>query len=126
LRVFVAVAEYLSFTRAGEALGVTPGAASLQIRALEEYLSRPLFRRNGRVVHLTTEGAALLPRVRQALGDLEHALAVAQRQMHDAEVGAGLGVELVLELDALSDAKRPRNGEHRRLRARARALGVEV
>ncbi len=69
LRVFVAVAEHLNFTRAGEALGVTPGAASLQIRALEEYLSRPLFRRNGRVVELTTEGAALLPRVQQALGD---------------------------------------------------------
>jgi DNA-binding transcriptional LysR family regulator len=71
----VAVAEHLNFTRAGEALGVTPGAASLQIRALEEYLSRPLFRRNGRVVQLTAEGAALLPRVQQALGDLEHALA---------------------------------------------------
>jgi LysR family glycine cleavage system transcriptional activator len=71
----VAVAEHLNFTRASEALGVTPGAASLQIRALEEYLSRPLFRRNGRVVQLTAEGAALLPRVQQALGDLERALA---------------------------------------------------
>jgi LysR family glycine cleavage system transcriptional activator len=75
LRVFVCVAEHLNFTRAGEALGVTPGAASLQIRALEEYLSRPLFRRNGRVVELTAEGAELLPRVQQALGDLERALA---------------------------------------------------
>ena len=71
----MAVAEHLNFTRAGEALGVTPGAASLQIRALEEYLSRQLFRRNGRVVELTTEGAALLPRMQQALGDLERALA---------------------------------------------------
>ena len=70
----MAVAEHLNFTRAGEALGVTAGAASLQIRALEEYLSRALFRRNGRVVTLTTEGAALLPRVQQALRDLERAL----------------------------------------------------
>src|SRR5512134_2776551 len=75
LRVFVCVAEHLNFTRAGEALGVTAGAASLQIRALEEYLSRPLFRRNGRVVELTAEGAELLPRVQQALGDIERALA---------------------------------------------------
>jgi LysR family glycine cleavage system transcriptional activator len=75
LRVFVCVAEHLSFTRAGEALGVTPGAASLQIRALEEYLTRQLFRRNGRVVELTTEGAELLPRVQQALADIERALA---------------------------------------------------
>ena len=65
----------MNFTRAAEALGVTPGAASLQIRALEEYLSRALFRRNGRVVELTTEGAELLPRVQQALADLERALA---------------------------------------------------
>jgi len=64
----------LNFTRAGEALGVTAGAASLQIRALEEYLSRALFRRNGRVVALTTEGAALLPRVQHALRELELAL----------------------------------------------------
>jgi LysR family glycine cleavage system transcriptional activator len=38
-------------------------------------LCRPLFRRDGRVVELTAEGAALLPRVRQALGELEQALA---------------------------------------------------
>jgi LysR family transcriptional regulator, glycine cleavage system transcriptional activator len=74
LRVFVAVAEYLNFTRAADALGVTASAASLQIRALEEYLSRPLFRRTGREVHLTAEGTALLPRVQQALSDIEHAV----------------------------------------------------
>jgi LysR family glycine cleavage system transcriptional activator len=53
---------------------VTASAASLQIRALEEYLRRPLFRRSGRAVTLTSEGAALLPRVQQALGELERAL----------------------------------------------------
>jgi LysR family glycine cleavage system transcriptional activator len=74
LRVFIAVAHHLSFTRAADALGVTAGAASLQIRSLEEYLARPLFRRNGRQVRLTAEGAALLPRVRQALEELERAV----------------------------------------------------
>ena len=74
LRVFVAVAEHLNFTRAADALGVTASAASLQIRALEEYLSRPLFRRNGRQVNLTHEGASLLPRVQQALSDIERAV----------------------------------------------------
>jgi LysR family glycine cleavage system transcriptional activator len=74
LRVFVAVAEHLNFTRAADALGVTASAASLQIRALEQYLSRPLFRRSGREVHLTAEGAALLPRVQQALSDIERAI----------------------------------------------------
>ena len=74
LRVFIAVAHHLSFTRAADALGVTASAASLQIRSLEGYLGRPLFRRNGRQVHLTAEGAALLPRVRQALEQLERAV----------------------------------------------------
>ena len=72
--MFVAVADHLSFTRAADALGVTASAASLQIRALEEYLSRPLFRRDGRQVHLTSEGASLLPRLQHALLDIERAV----------------------------------------------------
>jgi len=84
LRVFVAVAEHLSFTRAGDALGVTTSAASMQIQALEEYLRVALFRRQGRQVELTGEGAALLPKVRQGLADLEQALDEAR-----AERGAG-------------------------------------
>jgi DNA-binding transcriptional LysR family regulator len=79
LRVFIAVAHHLSFTRAADALGVTASAASLQIRSLEEYLGRALFRRNGREVRLTDEGAALLPRVRQALEQLERAVDDARR-----------------------------------------------
>ena len=74
LRVFVAVAQHLSFTRAADSLGVTASAASLQIRTLEEYLARPLFRRNGREVRLTSEGAALLPRIQQSLAELERAI----------------------------------------------------
>ena len=74
LRVFVAVAHHLNFTRAAEALGVSASAASLQIRALEEYLGRALLRRDGRHVSLTDEGTSLLPRVRRALEDLEGAL----------------------------------------------------
>jgi LysR family glycine cleavage system transcriptional activator len=74
LRVFVSVAGHLSFTRAADALGVTASAASLQIRALEEYLGRRLFRRNGRQVNLTSEGATLLPRVQRALEELERAV----------------------------------------------------
>jgi LysR family glycine cleavage system transcriptional activator len=53
---------------------VTVSAASLQIRALEEYLRQPLFRRNGRHVSLTDEGATLLPRVQRALAELERAI----------------------------------------------------
>ena len=74
LRVFVAVAENLSFTRAASALGITGGAVSMQIRSLEEYLRATLFNRSGRVVQLTPEGARLLPRVRKGLEELERAI----------------------------------------------------
>jgi LysR family transcriptional regulator, glycine cleavage system transcriptional activator len=74
LRVFVSVAQHMSFTRAADALGVTASAASVQVRALEEYLGRALFRRNGHQVHLTEEGSALLPRVRHSLEELERAV----------------------------------------------------
>jgi LysR family transcriptional regulator, glycine cleavage system transcriptional activator len=74
LRVFVATAEQLSFSRAAGMLGVTIGAVSMQIRALEEYLRAPLFRRRGRVVQLTGEGERLLPKVRDGLAQLERAI----------------------------------------------------
>jgi LysR family glycine cleavage system transcriptional activator len=74
LRVFVAVAEALSFTRAAHALGITAGAVSMQVRSLEEYLQTPLFLRRGRVLQLTAEGARLLPRVRDGLQQLELAI----------------------------------------------------
>src|SRR5262245_21254005 len=74
LRVFVVTAEHLSFSRAAGVLGVTIGAVSMQIRALEEYLKAPLFRRRGRVVQLTAEGERLLPKVRSSLDALEQAI----------------------------------------------------
>src|SRR5246127_6027130 len=64
LRVFEAVATRLSFGEAAEALHVTPAAVSQQIKSLEDYLQTPLFRRDGRKVQLTPEGAQLLPGIR--------------------------------------------------------------
>ena len=74
LRVFVAVAEHLQFTRAAEALGVTVSAASMQVQALEQYLGSPLFRRQGRLIELTVLGTQLLPKIRQGLNSLQDAI----------------------------------------------------
>lgn len=74
LRVFEAVATRLSFADAADALHVTPAAVSMQIRTLEDYLRVPLFRRSGRAVGLTAEGALLLPGVRRGLGELQQAM----------------------------------------------------
>jgi LysR family glycine cleavage system transcriptional activator len=67
-------------------LGVTAGAASLQVRALEEYLGRPLFRRDGRSVQLTEDGAALLPRAQEALSQRERAIDDTRADRHGGQL----------------------------------------
>lgn len=84
LRVFEAVATRLSFSEAAEALHVTPAAVSQQIRTLEDYLQTPLFRRDGRKVQLTPEGAQLLPGIRHGLDELEATL---QRLRQERQAG---------------------------------------
>jgi LysR family glycine cleavage system transcriptional activator len=74
LRVFEAVASHLSFAAAAHALHVTPAAVSMQVHTLEEYLQVPLFRRSGRAIALTDEGATLLPGVRIGLSELQQAM----------------------------------------------------
>lgn len=85
LRVFVAVAEQLSFSRAAQTLGVSTAAVSQQIRTLEGYLRVPLFLRRGNSIHLTGEATRLLPRVRDALDQLEHTIDEAR---HERRAGA--------------------------------------
>ena len=84
LRVFEAVATRLNFGEAAEALHVTPAAVSQQIKTLEDYLQTPLFRRDGRRVQLTPEGAQLLPGIRHGLDELEATL---QRLRQERQTG---------------------------------------
>ena len=59
IRVFVAVANRLSFTLAAEDLHLTQPAVSLQIKALERSVRIRLFERRGNVLSLTEAGTAL-------------------------------------------------------------------
>ena len=74
LRTFEAAARHLSFTKAAEELGVTPGAVSVQIRTIEEQLQIRLFHRTSRSVRLTASGETLLQAVRAALDVLAQAV----------------------------------------------------
>ena len=67
LRAFEAAARHLSFTKAAEELNVTPAAISHQIKALEEWLGLPLFRRRNREVILTEAGQIYYPGLREGL-----------------------------------------------------------
>ena len=72
LRAFVSVAQLNSFTKAGEILGRSQPAVSLQIQRLEELIDEPLLTRNGKSLDLTDAGECLYDYANQilALNDL--------------------------------------------------------
>jgi LysR family transcriptional regulator, glycine cleavage system transcriptional activator len=77
VRYFEVAARQLSFTKAAQELHVTHSAISHQIKALEEWLGVPLFRRLNRSIVLTEAGQAYVRPVREALeklGDASRAL----------------------------------------------------
>jgi LysR family glycine cleavage system transcriptional activator len=86
LRVFAAVAQHMSVSRAADALGVTASAVSMQLKTLEDYLQLPLLRRRGRNLELTPEGERLLPRVERGLRELEEAIDAARGDRCEGEI----------------------------------------
>jgi DNA-binding transcriptional LysR family regulator len=68
LRAFIFVAEDRSFTRAGQRIGRTQAAISMQMQKLEAQLGEVLFSRGrGEGVELTPHGVFLLGRAREML-----------------------------------------------------------
>jgi len=67
VRAFVMVSESRSFTRAGERLGRSQSAVSLQVRRLEDLVGEPLFQRDARRVSLTDKGEVFLAQARRLL-----------------------------------------------------------
>lgn len=67
LRGFVAVADTASMTAAANALHLTQGAVSQQIRRLEDLFGAPLFVRNRQGLTLTRAGERLLGKARRFL-----------------------------------------------------------
>ncbi len=63
LRAFEAAGRHLSFQKAANELALTPTAISHQIKLLEVYCAKPLFRRRPRPLSLTAAGEILLPAV---------------------------------------------------------------
>ncbi|MDT0506935.1 LysR substrate-binding domain-containing protein [Novosphingobium sp. MMS21-SN21R] len=74
LRCFVTIADTSSFTRAGERLGRTQSAISLQLKRLEEQIGRTLVLRSPRSLSITPDGERLIGHARQIL------------RLHDATV----------------------------------------
>lgn len=71
LRVFAAVARYLSFTRAAEELCLTQPAVSMQVKQLESQLEVALFEHIGKRIYLTEEGKEVYHYARAIAQQLE-------------------------------------------------------
>lgn len=71
LRTFYTVAQYGSFTKAAEVLGLTQPAVSLQIKALEDEYCTELFERVGRDIFTTDSGKTLMIYAEKILSALE-------------------------------------------------------
>ncbi len=67
LRVFCAVAETKSFSKASELIHLTQPAVSLQIQAMEELYETRLFDRSGNTINLTPAGEILYRRAKEIL-----------------------------------------------------------
>jgi len=87
IRVFHAVAQAGSFTRAAERLGLSQSAISRQIGALEEDLATSLFHRHARGLVLTEQGEILL----QTANEVAKRMASVQTALGDSrDTAAGL------------------------------------
>jgi len=67
LRIFLAVAEHLHFTRAAEELYITQPAVSAAIQSLEQEYAVKLFHRIGRQIQITEAGKLLQSEARKIL-----------------------------------------------------------
>lgn len=90
LRAFVTVIELGGITRAGELLGRSQPAVSLQIKRLEDLVNMPLFLRENRSLTLTDGGEQLFDYARQILSLNDEAVASLIRPKVKGNVHLGI------------------------------------
>ncbi len=98
LRTFVKAVDLGSFTRAGDAVGRTQSAVSLQVRRLEELLGAALFVRGSHRVKLTDEGTTLLGYARRMLALNDEAVSSLRRPQVEGSVRLGAPHEYTASL----------------------------
>jgi len=90
LRTFVTVAGVKSFTKAGQVLGRSQPAVSLQIQRLEEIAGSPLFVRSGRSLELSERGQTLWEYAQQILQLNDEVMALLTRSKETQSIKIGI------------------------------------
>lgn len=125
LECFLAVAEYLNFSKAAEAVRISQPAVSHQISALEAELGAQLFVRTSRNVELTAAGAQFLPSADRIL----HLAGAARARLHQAEQQISLplriGCHNQMEMDFLPQALCRLRAEYPDLQPEVRLIPFE-
>ncbi len=102
LRTFLAVAEGLSFTRAGQQLGLSQPTVSQHVRRLEDAAGRQLVSRDTRTVRLTDNGDAMTGFARTILAANDEAVSYFRGSAMSGRLRFGAADELALsELPAI-------------------------
>ena len=112
LRAFRLVAQHHNFTRAAEALFITPSGLSVQIKELESRVGFRLFDRTTRHVELTAHGKELLAVIQRNLEELDAAIAHIGRSAKQSHQEISLGTTPLVAANILPPAMR----EFRKLR----------
>ena len=94
LRAFEAAARHKSFKRAADEMGVTAGAVSQQVKALEEALGIELFRRLPRAIALTADGRKYLPSISAAFAAISSATEQAAPALRGRKLRLGIAPAL--------------------------------
>jgi DNA-binding transcriptional LysR family regulator len=103
-RIFVTVADELSFTRASALLNVSQPALSARIREFERRLGFALFARTSRRVELTVEGRLFLGNARRMVTEASWASQAAREiRDNDLRIGAPLYTMLIPKRRELID-----------------------
>jgi DNA-binding transcriptional LysR family regulator len=106
LRAFRLVAQHRNFTRAAEALFITPSGLSVLIRELEGRVGFRLFDRTTRRVELTPHGKDLLAVIQRSLQELDTAIADIGRSAKRTRQQILLGVTPLVAANILPPAMR--------------------
>jgi DNA-binding transcriptional LysR family regulator len=125
-RAFALVAQHRSFSRAAEALYITPSGLSILIRELETQLGFRLFDRTTRQVGLTRFGGELLGVVRQSLEKLDAAVSRIGRSAAEASLSLSVGAPPLIAANVLPEAVKEFRGNRPDLRVRVLDIGGEA